>query len=113
MSKLVRLNRQYWPNEDFGYWCPGCNSGHEVAVNQKNHSNAQWSFNGDFQRPTFSPSLNLKINTPDMGERYQPRLDRPSAIASSATARSSFSATARTRFAARRSICRIFRPAST
>lgn len=71
MAKLVRLNRQYWPNEDFGYWCPGCNSGHEIAVNQPNYSNAKWTFNGNFQRPTFSPSLNLRINPPGH-PHYQP-----------------------------------------
>jgi hypothetical protein len=72
MSKLCRLDPKYWPLEDFGYWCPGCNCGHEIAVTKKNASNASWTFNGNFQRPTFSPSLNLKINTPDMGARYQP-----------------------------------------
>jgi len=70
--KLVRLDPEYWPLDDYGYWCPGCQSGHEIAVSKKNHCGAQWSFNADFQRPTFSPSLHLKINTPDMGERYQP-----------------------------------------
>ena len=60
MSKLCRLDPEYWPLEDFGYWCPGCNSGHEIAVTKKNASNASWTFNGNFQRPTFSPSLHLE-----------------------------------------------------
>ena len=72
MAKLVRLDPKYWPLDDYGYWCPGCKSGHEIAVTKANPSGARWSFNGDGQRPTFSPSLHLKVNTPDMGPRYQP-----------------------------------------
>lgn len=73
--KLVRLDKKYYPREDFGYWCPGCDSGHEIAVSQPNHSGAKWTFNGDMERPTFSPSLHLKINTPDMGKYYQPDVE--------------------------------------
>ena len=72
MSKLVELDKKYYPLEDYGWYCPGCRSGHQIAVNQKNHSNASWSFNGDFASPTFLRSLHLKINTPDMGKDYQP-----------------------------------------
>lgn len=70
--KLVRLDPKYWPSDDFGYWCPGCNSGHEIAVSKKNASGASWSFDGNFRQPTFAPSVNHKVNTPDMGEHYQP-----------------------------------------
>ncbi len=72
MAKMVRLDQKYWPSDDFGYWCPGCKSGHEIAVTKTNASRASWTFNGDANRPTFSPSINLKINTPDMGAHYQP-----------------------------------------
>jgi hypothetical protein len=71
MSKLVRLDPKYYPLEDYGYFCPGCGYGHEIAVTKKNASGASWSFDGNFQRPTFSPSLNMRVNTPDMKE-YQP-----------------------------------------
>lgn len=72
MSKLVRLDRHYWPRGGYGHWCPGCNAGHEINVDEPNHCGARWSFDGNVQRPTFSPSINLKINTPDMGKHYQP-----------------------------------------
>jgi hypothetical protein len=75
MAKLVKLDPKYWPREDFGYWCPGCNSGHEIAVSQPNGSGARWSFDGNVQQPTFSPSLHLKVNTPDMGQYYQPGIE--------------------------------------
>jgi len=31
------------------FWCPGCQEHHGV--------NGTWSFNGDYDRPTFSPSV--------------------------------------------------------
>lgn len=60
MAKLVELNKKYWTREDYGHWCPGCNTGHEISVNQANHSGARWTFDGNFQQPTFSPSINYR-----------------------------------------------------
>lgn len=73
MTLLVRLDKNYWPNDDFGHWCPGCNCGHEISVNQKNASGAQWVFNDNFKRPTFSPSINIRVNPPN-AKGYQPKL---------------------------------------
>ncbi len=72
MAKLVALNRMYWPKGGYGHWCPGCQSGHEINVDQPNSSGAKWSFNNDPRKPTFSPSINMRVNMPDMGEHYQP-----------------------------------------
>lgn len=37
-----------------------CPAGHDHYINTKvpNQQNAQWNFNGDFEKPTFSPSIN-------------------------------------------------------
>ncbi len=78
MVKLVRLDPYYWPREDFGYWCPGCDKMHPIAVTKKNRSGASWSFDGNFAAPTFAPSVNCRVNTPDMGKYYQS--DIPSSI---------------------------------
>lgn len=32
-----------------GFWCPGCNEMHVVS--------SGWSFNGNYDRPTFTPSV--------------------------------------------------------
>lgn len=34
--------------------CPGCNSEHEISI-----AEGGWTFNGDFEKPTFSPSVLL------------------------------------------------------
>lgn len=72
MSKLVELDRKYWPNGGYGRWCEGCGNGHEINVDSPNSSGAKWTFDGNFARPTFAPSINMKVNTPDMGGHYQP-----------------------------------------
>lgn len=72
MAKLVRPDPKYWPDDDYGYWCPGCNAMHEIPVSKPSHRGHQWSFDGNLQRPTFAPSINYRVNTPDMGEHYQP-----------------------------------------
>lgn len=35
------------------FWCPGCDSAHQVNTSPKSN----WTWNGDMDRPTFSPSI--------------------------------------------------------
>jgi hypothetical protein len=48
--KLVRVNRgdngEFWA---WRFWCPGCQDDHMV--------DARWAFNGNAERPTFTPSV--------------------------------------------------------
>jgi hypothetical protein len=37
------------------FWCPGCHERHYFDVDRTERPN--WTFNGDFERPTFTPSL--------------------------------------------------------
>lgn len=36
------------------FWCPGCGEAHQITVEGGPH---HWSFNGNVERPTFSPSI--------------------------------------------------------
>lgn len=48
--------------------CPGCGDSHEVAVKPyKNAQGASWDFNGDTNKPTFSPSINARIERTKLG----------------------------------------------
>jgi len=40
---------------DFMFWCPACKCGHGVWTT--NTKGANWTFDGNFEAPTFSPSL--------------------------------------------------------
>jgi hypothetical protein len=45
---------------DFMFWCPGCKCGHGVWTTARNGNNCLWSFNGNLDKPTFSPSLLIR-----------------------------------------------------
>lgn len=49
-------------NEDFGtiyaFHCPACGYGHPFHV-REDGKRPSWQFNGDMQRPTFTPSLRV------------------------------------------------------
>ncbi len=62
MAKVVRWieDGQIW---GWKHRCPGCNSEHVInveiptrVINGKRHS---WKFNGDVDKPTFKPSVNI------------------------------------------------------
>lgn len=40
--------------------CPGCREDHFIPTLKPNSSGAIWSFSGDLNAPTFSPSLHIK-----------------------------------------------------
>lgn len=45
----------------YDFYCPGCQQTHTVHTGGvRNGSGASWHFNGDLDRPTFKPSINLK-----------------------------------------------------
>lgn len=44
------------------FYCPGCKHGHPYVV-------PRWTFNGDWERPTFSPSLLVFSRHPETGAR--------------------------------------------
>jgi hypothetical protein len=37
------------------FWCPGCDGAHGVAIGDG--PGPRWGFNGDHDRPTFTPSI--------------------------------------------------------
>lgn len=42
-------------------WCPGCEMPHMIWVSKPNPNGAQWRWNQDPHKPTFSPSILLKL----------------------------------------------------
>lgn len=46
-------------NEKFLHWCPGCEQLHVIHVEKPNHLGARWSFDGNTEQPTFTPSINI------------------------------------------------------
>lgn len=54
----------------FTFYCPGCRERHQVrtqavaGVREDGRSWPVWSFNGDYEHPTFTPSLWLYADMP-------------------------------------------------
>lgn len=45
---------------DFLFWCDGCHCAHGIWTIQRNASNAIWTFNGNLEKPTVSPSIKIE-----------------------------------------------------
>lgn len=45
------------------FWCPGCDGAHQVQVG--GGPGPRWGFNGDYDRPTFTPSVLVRMPDPD------------------------------------------------
>jgi hypothetical protein len=39
------------------FWCPGCDAAHQVRVRTADGARPSWDWNGNAERPTFSPSI--------------------------------------------------------
>lgn len=52
------------------FWCPGCDGGHRIAHGEG--SGPRWTWNGDVERPTFTPSVRVRYDGPDAGRDGAP-----------------------------------------
>lgn len=43
----------------YSHWCPGCEEMHAIATDGPNYCGARWTFDGNLDAPTFSPSINI------------------------------------------------------
>lgn len=39
------------------FWCPGCNQCHAIPVADQHNPGINWGYNGNPERPTFTPSI--------------------------------------------------------
>jgi hypothetical protein len=54
----------------YQHWCPACKELHYIAVDRPLTNGAKWSFDGDLELPTFSPSISIR--TPGDAEDKAP-----------------------------------------
>lgn len=57
--KIVRRTGHHLAGPTHAHWCPACKSMHDYAVDQPFRNGARWTFNGDGDRPSFAPSMNI------------------------------------------------------
>ncbi len=58
----------YYAGPTHAHWCPACAQMHDYAVEQPFRNGAQWTFNGDGDQPTFSPSMNISWGPNSRGD---------------------------------------------
>lgn len=57
------------------FWCPGCNEAHQITVNDAPHQQGpKWSYNGNPDAPTFSPSVLVRGVRIDGGDEELDRI---------------------------------------
>ncbi len=52
-------------SEGYIHKCPACKTTHYIAVGKPLNNGACWTFNGDLECPTFSPSIRIKYPNVD------------------------------------------------
>ena len=72
MSQLSKKLRR--TVNGYAHWCPGCDEMHIFAVDQPFTNGAKWTFDGNVDAPTFSPSMNIRT-----GPRPMVPIGRPDA----------------------------------
>ena len=66
MAKVKRLTDNSGVYVSWAFECPGCNMWHSCNETHPTPSAPKWIFNGDVERPTFSPSVLVRY--PDDGQ---------------------------------------------
>lgn len=51
------------------HWCPACEEVHVFTLHNSN--GPHWSWDGNVDAPSFTPSMLIRVNTPDL-PHYQP-----------------------------------------
>jgi len=53
------------------FWCPGCDEAHQIRVREDGqNTGGAWGFNGNYDRPTFSPSVKVSGKRRITDEEY-------------------------------------------
>ena len=66
MSQLSAKLRK--TDSGYSHWCPACEEMHNFYVDKPTHKGARWSFDGNVNRPTFAPSMNISSPACDWGD---------------------------------------------
>ena len=61
MAKVIKLDGGIG-DPDLSFYCPGCKCNHGIWLKKDVYSGPTWSFNGDMDKPTFSPSLLVRYD---------------------------------------------------
>jgi len=69
-SKLRRSDHPKYGTGELEHWCPGCETVHGFAIDKPNYYGAKWVWDGNVEKPSFTPSMNITVN-PTGNKYYQ------------------------------------------
>lgn len=59
----------------YAHWCPACEEMHAFAVEKPFSNGAKWTWDGNVNAPTFSPSMNIRIGPYPADDDQPGRID--------------------------------------
>lgn len=59
MSQVSLFLRSF--EDGYLHWCPGCDGIHMIYSKAPHPNGSKWTFDGNVDRPTFSPSVNVGL----------------------------------------------------
>jgi Family of unknown function (DUF6527) len=65
MAKLYKISGWRVGLADLYFYCPSCDCDHGVWTINDGLMHARWQFNGDMEKPTFTPSLKVTYTEAD------------------------------------------------
>jgi hypothetical protein len=66
-AELIKHSPTFWQRgPNYLHWCLGCQCGHVYPTNRINGPN--WSFNGNVEKPSFTPSMRIFTPAGPYGE---------------------------------------------
>jgi hypothetical protein len=70
----------YGDDTHVAFHCPGCDETHYLRVRKEPRITPSWTFNGDFERPTFMPSVLVTYGGRDAGQTDADGFRSPPAV---------------------------------
>lgn len=71
MAKIRPVANNFGEIQGYGFHCPGCKHRHLIYTKEQSPGGAKWIFNGDLEKPNFTPSIFVN---PKNHECYVPEL---------------------------------------
>ena len=63
---MLKLQKSEGGQESVWFWCEPCDTHHSFVTKSAKPGGTQWDWNGDLERPTFSPSLLVWRDDPEI-----------------------------------------------
>lgn len=73
MKLIAQGKADGYNQEMLSHYCPGCDTLHGFAYINPQRNGALWTFNNNFDKPTFTPSMHIQAGPwpKDYGKEYE------------------------------------------